>query len=291
VPGRRGHRCWSAGDRGAGCLLGGAAGPSRQETGTDVAGARALAAAGRGTGPEGHGGGAADADECGDDRPDVGTRAGQTPGEDLADWDDAVPGFVEIDLVGHEAGVATGQYCFNLTMTHIATGWTVNRSVPNKAQQWVFAALQYALGRFTFPIVGRSTQTTGPSSSATTCWSTAMPGRSPSPGLGRETEAHPRVVPAGTRPGRPRRQSTQGRQGRVAARPGLFSFGVSVAPGDRTLTVIPRGASSCAHVRPNPIRAALMAAYWLLPGDPLEVRLPSSTILPPSGMEGTINGP
>jgi hypothetical protein len=78
----------------------------------------------------------------------------QIPVRTWADWDDAVPGFVEIDLVGHEGGVASGQFCFTLTVTDIATGWTVNRSVPNKAQKWVFAALQYALGRFPFPILG-----------------------------------------------------------------------------------------------------------------------------------------
>lgn len=78
----------------------------------------------------------------------------QIPVRTWADWDDAVPGFVEIDLVGHEGGISSGQFCFTLTVTDIATGWTVNRSVPNKAQKWVFAALQYALGRFPFPILG-----------------------------------------------------------------------------------------------------------------------------------------
>jgi len=78
----------------------------------------------------------------------------QIPVRTWADWDDAVPGFVEIDLVGHEGGTASGEYCFTLTVTDIATGWTVNRSVPNKAQKWVLAALQHALGRFPFPILG-----------------------------------------------------------------------------------------------------------------------------------------
>ena len=78
----------------------------------------------------------------------------QIPVRTWAEWDDAVPGFVEIDLVGHEGGVASGQFCFTLTVTDIATGWTVDRSVPNKAQKWVFAALQYALGRFPFPVLG-----------------------------------------------------------------------------------------------------------------------------------------
>jgi hypothetical protein len=78
----------------------------------------------------------------------------QIPIRTWAEWDGAVPGFVEIDLVGHEGGVASGQFCFTLTVTDIATGWTVNRSVPNKAQKWVFEALQHALDRFPFPIVG-----------------------------------------------------------------------------------------------------------------------------------------
>jgi hypothetical protein len=70
----------------------------------------------------------------------------------------------------------------------------------------------------------------------------------------------------------------------MVARPGSFSIGLSVGPGGSTMTVIPRGESSCAHVRPNPI-TALVAAYWLLTGDPVEVRLPSSST--PSGMAGT----
>jgi len=40
-----------------------------------------------------------------------------------AQWDDAVPGFVEIDLVGHEGGNAIGDHAYTLTVTDIATGW------------------------------------------------------------------------------------------------------------------------------------------------------------------------
>lgn len=47
-----------------------------------------------------------------------------------------------------------GELCFTLTVTDIATGWTVNRSVRNKAQRWVFQALEYALGQFPSPIKG-----------------------------------------------------------------------------------------------------------------------------------------
>lgn len=71
-----------------------------------------------------------------------------------AEWDDAVPGFVEIDLVGHEGGNSKGEFCFTLTITDISTGWTETRSVKNKAQKWVFAAIKEATAAFPFPIVG-----------------------------------------------------------------------------------------------------------------------------------------
>ena len=78
----------------------------------------------------------------------------QIPIRTWAEWDDAVPGFVEIDLVGHEGGNASGEFCFTLTVTDIATGWTVNRSVRNKAAKWVFEALEHVTAVFPFPIVG-----------------------------------------------------------------------------------------------------------------------------------------
>ena len=71
-----------------------------------------------------------------------------------AQCNDAVPGFVEIDLVGHEGGNAIGDHAYTLTVTDIATGWTENRSVRNKAQTWVFAALLEIKAMFPFPIIG-----------------------------------------------------------------------------------------------------------------------------------------
>jgi len=71
-----------------------------------------------------------------------------------AQWDEAVPGFVEIDLVGHEGGNAVGEHCYTLTVTDICTGWTENRTVRNKAQKWVFAALVDITAAFPFPILG-----------------------------------------------------------------------------------------------------------------------------------------
>ena len=71
-----------------------------------------------------------------------------------AEWNDAGPGFVEIDLVGHEGGNAVGEHCYTLTVTDIATGWTENRSLRNKARKWVVEALE-DIGRvMPFPIIG-----------------------------------------------------------------------------------------------------------------------------------------
>src|SRR5680860_899140 len=71
-----------------------------------------------------------------------------------AQWDDAVPGFVEVDLVGHEGGNAVGEHAYTLTVTDIATGWTENRSVPNKARKWVLAALEDISKVLPFPLLG-----------------------------------------------------------------------------------------------------------------------------------------
>ncbi|HUH71044.1 MAG TPA: hypothetical protein VLZ05_20515, partial [Mycobacterium sp.] len=43
---------------------------------------------------------------------------------------------------------------WTLTVTDIATGWTENRSVPNKARKWVLAALDDIAQSMPFPILG-----------------------------------------------------------------------------------------------------------------------------------------
>jgi Integrase core domain len=78
----------------------------------------------------------------------------QIPVRTWAEWSENVPGFVEIDLVGHEGGNSSGEFCFTLTVTDIFTGWTINRSVKNKAATWVFEALEYVISQFPFPILG-----------------------------------------------------------------------------------------------------------------------------------------
>jgi len=42
----------------------------------------------------------------------------------FADWNDPIPGFMEIDLVSHCGDVAAGSFAHTLTLTDIASGWT-----------------------------------------------------------------------------------------------------------------------------------------------------------------------
>ncbi|MDY0088477.1 MAG: transposase family protein [Coriobacteriia bacterium] len=69
-------------------------------------------------------------------------------------WDDAVPGFIEIDLVAHCGDSTRGEYCNTLDATDIATGRTETRSVRNKAQVHVFAALADIVAHLPFPLLG-----------------------------------------------------------------------------------------------------------------------------------------
>lgn len=89
----------------------------------------------------------------------VGTKPGsllksQIPVRTWAQWDDAVPGFVEIDTVFHDGGNRGGGHAFTLTVTDIATGWTETRSLPDRAAKTVLAALNHIAAAMPFPIVG-----------------------------------------------------------------------------------------------------------------------------------------
>ena len=78
----------------------------------------------------------------------------QIPVRTWADWDDAKPGFVEIDLVSHDGGNPVGPFAFTLTVTDVATGWTENRSVPSKEAKCVLGALESIANKMPFPIMG-----------------------------------------------------------------------------------------------------------------------------------------
>ncbi|MFD1214721.1 hypothetical protein ACFQ36_22090 [Arthrobacter sp. GCM10027362] len=113
-------------------------------------------------------------------------RSGSVPGPD----DDAIPGFVEIGPAGHPGGNVAGKYCRALTLTDIATDWTVNHSARNKAAKSVFETLQHVIAVFPAPSRG-SIRTTAPGSPTNTCSPRTPGSRSPSPdpGLGTRTVA------------------------------------------------------------------------------------------------------
>jgi hypothetical protein len=78
----------------------------------------------------------------------------QIPIRTFADWDDLRPGFCEVDLVAHDGGDPSGEYCQTLDLTCVATGWTECRAVRNKAQRWCFEAITLLEASIPFPLLG-----------------------------------------------------------------------------------------------------------------------------------------
>ena len=56
--------------------------------------------------------------------------------------------------MAHDGGSSRGQFLQTLTLTDVATGWTLVRAVLNKAQKWVFAALQFLVSLLPFALKG-----------------------------------------------------------------------------------------------------------------------------------------
>jgi hypothetical protein len=70
------------------------------------------------------------------------------------EWSDAVPGFVEVDLVAHCGATTAGEYINTLVVTDISSGWTETIAVLNKAQRFVFEALMTVGNRQPFEYRG-----------------------------------------------------------------------------------------------------------------------------------------
>ncbi|MEL7646439.1 MAG: DDE-type integrase/transposase/recombinase [Anaerolineaceae bacterium] len=70
------------------------------------------------------------------------------------EWDDARPGFVEMDLVAHCGESTDGVYVNTLTATDISTGWTECFALPNKTQAAVSQAIRELRQRLPFPLLG-----------------------------------------------------------------------------------------------------------------------------------------
>lgn len=81
----------------------------------------------------------------------------QIPIRTFAAWEDARPGFVEMDLVAHCGDRIEGSHLYTLTLTDIATGWAECLPLLARTSDQVLAALQRARTLCPFPLLGINT--------------------------------------------------------------------------------------------------------------------------------------
>lgn len=78
----------------------------------------------------------------------------QIPIRTFSEWTENKVGFSEIDLVGHEGGLAKGDFGFTLNFVDIKACWTEQVAVKNKAQIHVFASIKRVRARLPFALLG-----------------------------------------------------------------------------------------------------------------------------------------
>jgi len=85
----------------------------------------------------------------------------QIPIRTFQGWNDAQPGFLEIDLVAHCGTLYEGSYLSTLTLTDVATGWTECLPLLHRGQALVIQALDRARQLLPFPMLGLDTDNGG----------------------------------------------------------------------------------------------------------------------------------
>jgi hypothetical protein len=78
----------------------------------------------------------------------------EIPIRTFTEWDDARPGFCEVDLVAHCGSSTQGFYLCTLCAVDIATTWVELEAVWGKGQQRVGSAIHYVRERLPVPLVG-----------------------------------------------------------------------------------------------------------------------------------------
>jgi hypothetical protein len=78
----------------------------------------------------------------------------EIPIRTFTEWDDARPGFCEVDLVAHCGSSTQGFYLYTLCAVDIATTWVELEAVWGKGQQRVGSAVHYVRERLPVPLVG-----------------------------------------------------------------------------------------------------------------------------------------
>jgi hypothetical protein len=76
------------------------------------------------------------------------------PVRTFAEWDDAQPGFMEVDLVAHCGVTTAGEYLNSLDMIDVKTRWVELAAVRNRSQATVTAAIRNCQMRLPYPLLG-----------------------------------------------------------------------------------------------------------------------------------------
>ncbi len=76
------------------------------------------------------------------------------PVRTFADWDEARPGFLEMDLVAHCGESTAGEYLHTLNTVDMTTRWCELEVLPNRSQESVEEAVGRIRQRLPFPLLG-----------------------------------------------------------------------------------------------------------------------------------------
>ena len=78
----------------------------------------------------------------------------RVPVRTFTDWNEPTPGYLEIDLVAHKGGVASGTFIHSLVVTDVSSGWTEAVPLLAREQSLVVEGLEAISGVFPVPIRG-----------------------------------------------------------------------------------------------------------------------------------------
>ncbi|TDX82075.1 hypothetical protein EDE05_1094 [Neorhizobium sp. R1-B] len=79
------------------------------------------------------------------------------PVRTFGDWNDPLPGYVEVDFVAHSGTSSSGSFAQTMVLTDITTGWTECVPVQTRESGLVIAAIKQTRSQFPFPLLGATT--------------------------------------------------------------------------------------------------------------------------------------
>ena len=78
----------------------------------------------------------------------------QIPIRTFADWNDPLPGYLEIDFVSHGGSSMQGTFLWSLVATDVCSGWTEAVALVAREQTLVTEGLEVIRRQFPVPILG-----------------------------------------------------------------------------------------------------------------------------------------